>query len=537
MKKRWIAGFLAAALCLGTALSGCGTKQSEEETGKQADEQAVPQVQVSIAVQGEIVLPYAAVDMEDQNGDGVFSIDEALALAHETYADEAHGYASEDGDFGRYLTQLWGDTSGNCGYYVNNTYISTDLTSELKEGDYVYAYVIQDTQNWSDSYAYFDTASLTAEAGQTISLTLNYITFDEEYQPVVMPVSGAVITVDGTATEVKTDESGKAELTIEENGTHVISAVSGDETLVLVPPVCVAEISGGETAAAADSSLETLLQDTVDWSLAQQPSDWAMMGLGACGAQLPQSYQDAYLQDVQNRLAENDGELGQKYTEYSRMVLALTAAGYHAADFEGQDLTQKLADVQTVSAQGVNGTASALLALASGDYACLTEELEQQYVQALLQAQREDGGWDLRGEKAPAADADVTAMVLQALAQVQSCQGVPEAVERGLACLSQQQNEDGGFSSYGQPTLESCAQVILALCELDLPLDDARFVKDGNTIYDAMLRYRNDDGGFAHVAQGETMAMSTYQAQLALTALQRRQAGQATIFQQPNLDA
>ena len=37
MKKRWIAGFLAAALCLGTALSGCGTKQSEEETGKQAD--------------------------------------------------------------------------------------------------------------------------------------------------------------------------------------------------------------------------------------------------------------------------------------------------------------------------------------------------------------------------------------------------------------------------------------------------------------------------------------------------------------------
>ena len=132
-----------------------------------------------------------------------------------------------------------------------------------------------------------------------------------------MPASGAVITVDGTATEVKTDESGKAELTIEENGTHVISAVSGDEALVLVPPVCVAEISGGETAAAADSSLETLLQDTVDWSLAQQPSDWAMMGLGACGAQLPQSYQDAYLQDVQDRLAENDGELGQQYTEYS----------------------------------------------------------------------------------------------------------------------------------------------------------------------------------------------------------------------------
>ena len=57
MKKRWIARFLAAALCLSTALSGCGAKQSEEETGKQADEQAVPQVQVSIAVQGEIVLP------------------------------------------------------------------------------------------------------------------------------------------------------------------------------------------------------------------------------------------------------------------------------------------------------------------------------------------------------------------------------------------------------------------------------------------------------------------------------------------------
>ena len=56
-----------------------------------------------------------------------------------------------------------------------------------------------------------------------------------------------------------------------------------------------------------------------------------------------------------------------KYTEYSRVILALSALECDARSAAGYDLTLPLGDYDKVSAQGVNGVIYALLALDSRD--------------------------------------------------------------------------------------------------------------------------------------------------------------------------
>lgn len=104
-----------------------------------------------------------------------------------------------------------------------------------------------------------------------------------------------------------------------------------------------------------------------------------------------------------------------------------------------------------------------------------------------------DGGWNIAGT---AADADLTAMALQALAGYTAQASVKAAVEKGVAALSKIQEADGGFSTGGAATCESNAQVLVALAELGISLDDSRFVKNGNTALDALLTYANADGSF-----------------------------------------
>ena len=64
------------------------------------------------------------------------------------------------------------------------------------------------------------------------------------------------------------------------------------------------------------------------------------------------------------------------------------------------------------------------------------------------------------------ADSDVTGMTLQALAPYYHKAGyenVTAAIDRGLARLSEMQNDSGGYSTMGVETEESCAQSLL-LC-------------------------------------------------------------------------
>lgn len=149
-------------------------------------------------------------------------------------------------------------------------------------------------------------------------------------------------------------------------------------------------------------------------------------------------------------------------------------------------------------------------------------------IDTILGKQLTDGGWAVIGSNG---DPDVTAMTLQALApHYRSSAAVKAAVNRALERLSQLQQDDGGFITMGVENCESAAQVLTALSDLGIDQSkDSRFIKNGNTVMDAMLRYRNTDGSFSHTG-GSFNETATMEAFYALTAYIRHCQGKAPLY-------
>lgn len=202
-------------------------------------------VYVSISNKGQLVAAQTKVTVTDIDDDNALTVNDALYAVHEaTYqggAKEGYSYYTHK-DYGLSIGKLWGDTSGNFGYYINNS-SCWSLADPVNNGDYLNAFVYSDSKNYSDKYSFFDDFTVTADAKSNIELTLKSAVYDANWNPVTLPVANAEITVDGVKTGVKTDANGKATIQIDRAGKHIISAVSATETLV--PPVCTAQINGG----------------------------------------------------------------------------------------------------------------------------------------------------------------------------------------------------------------------------------------------------------------------------------------------------
>lgn len=237
---------------------------------------------------------------------------------------------------------------------------------------------------------------------------------------------------------------------------------------------------------------------------------------------------EAYYSSLLTILKEKNGVLDKrKYTEYSKTVLALTAAGYDPSNVGGYDLLSRLEDVNMVMKQGINGPVWALIALDSGSY---KSSVRQIYIENVLKKELPGGGWNMEGKGTP--DPDVTAMVIQALSNYSSTDAkVKEAVERGIAVLSKLQNADGGYSSWGTANSESVSQVIIALTHAGIDLNDERFVKNGKTALDNLMTFRLSDGTFMHVKEsGKADALATEQAKTALSSAERIKNGKKPLY-------
>ncbi len=242
--KKWIAITTALLLLVGS-LGMTALAESPEPV----------RVFVSISdADGRLVLAQETVAVSDADLDGALTVYDALYSAHEANYDggAAAGFGASYGDYGLSLDKLWGTANGGSfGYYVNNA-SAWSLADPVQEGDYVNAFVYTDLENWSDTYCYFDRYTAAAEAGETLSLTLSASGYDADWNPVELPVEGAVITVNGEKTAYTTDEAGQVEILLEAAGTYVISAVS--DTATLVPPVCSVTVAGDPVESADTSS-------------------------------------------------------------------------------------------------------------------------------------------------------------------------------------------------------------------------------------------------------------------------------------------
>lgn len=203
---------------------------------------------------GKLVLTQEEITVTDADKDGYLTINDSLYCAHEAkYEGGAEaGYASAYGDYGLSLNKLWGTANGGSyGYYVNNK-SAWSLGDTVETGDYVKAFVYTDLTAWSDTYCYFDVHTITAEVGKEISLTLSAAGYDNDYNPIVLPVEGANITLNGEKTTFTTDKDGKVTITVDEEGAYIISAVS--DTQVLVPPVCKATVTAATVTPPVDDN-------------------------------------------------------------------------------------------------------------------------------------------------------------------------------------------------------------------------------------------------------------------------------------------
>ncbi|MEG1073803.1 MAG: cadherin-like beta sandwich domain-containing protein, partial [Ruthenibacterium sp.] len=270
--------------------------------------------------------------------------------------------------------------------------------------------------------------------------------------------------------------------------------------------------------------------------IATTGGEWTVIGLARAQYDVSSDYYARYLANVLRETAEKKGVLHtKKYTEYSRVVLALSAIGYDVTDVAGYNLLTPLADYDKVVWQGINGPIWALTAFDAHGYEIPPmqgsgkQSTRENLIAAILTGELAGGGWALSGNNA---DADMTAMALFALAPYcDKNAAVQAAVERGLHLLSTVQNAAGGFGSLGVDNAESCAQVIMALSALKIDAaTDARFIKNGKTALDALCAYAVDGGGFKHIPNGNRDGMATEQGYCALVAYDRMLKGKTALY-------
>lgn len=267
--------------------------------------------------------------------------------------------------------------------------------------------------------------------------------------------------------------------------------------------------------------------------------EWMVIGLARSGRTVPgvEDYYKKALEYIESSIDPETGRLHKaKSTDNSRMILALTAIGKDVTNVGGHNLLQGLSDLEYVKYQGNNGPIWALLALDSGNYPVPSggTTTRQALIDEILSVQTSDGGWAISGDRA---DSDMTGMALTALAPYyKKDPTVKQAIDKAIARLSEMQDDDGGFSTtYGDgkyiATSESTAQVLTALSALGIDADtDSRFVKNGSSVVDALLRYYVNGGGFKHVMDGEIDGMGTEQAYYALTAYYRFLSGKTNLY-------
>lgn len=203
------------------------------------------EVSVSIADKGSVELSYAPVTASDVNRDGTVDINEVLLAAHDRYytGGSEHGYAAEDGYWGLSLAKLWGETSGNFGYFVDNK-MAGSLSNAVSDGAHVYAYITANAYPNNDAYAYFESVDCTTYAESSLLVKLKYQSgYDEEWNPVFSGCDNAKLTA--YKSDLKTLAEGFSlerfgnggySLSFKNAGTYFVVATADDNAIV--PAVC-----------------------------------------------------------------------------------------------------------------------------------------------------------------------------------------------------------------------------------------------------------------------------------------------------------
>lgn len=312
----------------------------------------------------------------------------------------------------------------------------------------------------------------------------------------------------------------------------VKNSLDSNETVVKELPISVEK-----------AILETgqyMLDNCTELSFGTSAGEWTALCLSRALIEVPTGYFDNYYNNVENTVISKGGKLhSAKFTEYSRGIIGLTSIGKDPRNVGGYDLTSYLSDFNNVKKQGINGPIFALIALDTHDYEIVQDEnatvqtTRDMLIDYILDKEikkdtSEAGGFALSGSNP---DPDITAMALQALAPYKNDPRVTPYIERAITKLSQLQEADGGYSSWGTKNVESTSQVLVALIELGIdPAKDSRFIKNGNWLVSSIMDFYVENGGFKHTLNGSINGMATDQAMYALVSYNRFLNGKTSLY-------
>ena len=365
--------------------------------------------------------------------------------------------------------------------------------------------------DWLDSYAKFYRMEIS-------DLTITVLKGDIETVEDLIDAIGANVTLDSEAA-ITAAKSAYDALSDEDK-----ALVDADKVAALTAAIIrLNQLKHADLMA----NLDTIYKTTGDFmatlgtpTVNSTGGEWMVIGLARSGRTVPAGYYDNVVEYVKAKANANERLHPTKVTDNARVILALTAIGKDVTNVGGHNLLKGLDSMDYVQTQDINGPIFTLIALDSHNYPTMGDVTREKLIQVILDAQLNDGGWDLSADKA---DPDMTAMAIQALAPYyKTNETVKAAVDKALEALSALQCSDGGFGSWDTVNSESCAQVIVALTALGIdPTADSRFVKNGHTVLDALAGFYVTGGGFRHTADGERNDMATEQGYYALAAYYR----------------
>ncbi|MGM9624608.1 MAG: prenyltransferase/squalene oxidase repeat-containing protein, partial [Eubacteriales bacterium] len=277
------------------------------------------------------------------------------------------------------------------------------------------------------------------------------------------------------------------------------------------------DIADGILSCKMDQNGSADIQAWIDGPLTETAgtqSEWYILSLRQYG-----DYDfTAYINALDRYLKENEIR-----SAVERLKFALVE---HAVGYETEEALSAVLD-ESVGQMGIMSWIYGLHLMNNGYTAasCSADDV----ISTLLSMQHEDGGWSVSGT---VSDVDVTAMTIQALApNVSRNDRVGTAIETALQLLSDRQQEDGCYTSYGVSNPESAAQVWIALSALGIDCtQDERFIKNGCTVIDGILKFRLQDGSFSHTEGGASNETATVQVLTASVAALRMAEGKTPFY-------
>ena len=202
------------------------------------------------------------------------------------------------------------------------------------------------------------------------------------------------------------------------------------------------------------------------------------------------------------------------YTYAAGAVRAMQYLGMDPGDINGLDYIVPLTNTSKAAPTSTQNFNSYLYDIASIDPEVWRSRgvdgdmLAEQFITRVLADQTLDGGFDdFYGYSVATAKEGQTVIgqgsvpetisALSALALYRDKENVAAAIEAGLTYLSSVQLADGSFECWGDTPNGAVTLSMLSLMDkLDISIDDERFVKNGNTVADAMWTFYVDGVGF-----------------------------------------